>query len=111
MNRPSCDKLENLRRELAEPLPEPDARQMRELAGPVVDWVIRHWQTLAEQPVGSTPDRAAMESVLREAPPEQGQPFHRVLEEFQSRVAPFARRLNHPRFLAFVPSSASFYSV
>src|SRR5262245_12528854 len=98
MNWPASYKLEHLRRDLAEPLPHPDARQMRELAAPVIDWVIEHWQTLANQPIGVTPGRAAMEMMLREEPPEEGQDFSQVLAQFQAKIVPFARRLNHPRF-------------
>ncbi len=40
-----------------------------------------------------------------------GRAFAEVLQEFQEKVAPFACRVNHPRFLAFVPSAPTFLSV
>src|SRR3989442_12596599 len=52
-----------------------------------------------------------MEALLRERPPEEGQPFAQVFAEFQEKVAPYAFRVNHPRFLAFVPSAPTFLSV
>jgi glutamate/tyrosine decarboxylase-like PLP-dependent enzyme len=52
-----------------------------------------------------------MEKALREPPPEAGQDFSRVLEEFQTKVAPHACRIDHPRFLAFIPSAPTAYSV
>ncbi|HYT94093.1 MAG TPA: aminotransferase class V-fold PLP-dependent enzyme [Gemmataceae bacterium] len=46
-----------------------------------------------------------MEARLREPPPEEGADFARVLAEFEEKVAPFAMRVNHPRFLAFIPGA------
>jgi glutamate/tyrosine decarboxylase-like PLP-dependent enzyme len=48
---------------------------------------------------------------LREPPPESPSLFASVLEEFAANVAPFAVRVNHPRFLAFVPGAPTFVSV
>src|SRR5262249_59663464 len=55
--------------------------------------------------------RAELERLLREPPPERGQEFADVLGEFAAKVAPFACRVNHPRFLAFIPSAPTFLSV
>src|SRR5207253_461959 len=77
----------------------------------VLDWVLRHHATLPEQPIGLTGSRPHLETLLREPPPETGQPFEQVLAEFQEKVAAYAFRVNHPRFLAFVPGAPSFLSV
>ncbi len=52
-----------------------------------------------------------MEALLREPAPEAGGDFAAVLDEFAAKVAPYCFRINHPRFLAFVPSSLTFPSV
>jgi glutamate/tyrosine decarboxylase-like PLP-dependent enzyme len=52
-----------------------------------------------------------MEALLREPPPEAGRDFAAVLAEFDARVVAYCFRINHPRFLAFVPSSPTFLSV
>ncbi|MFL5243643.1 MAG: pyridoxal phosphate-dependent decarboxylase family protein [Gemmataceae bacterium] len=52
-----------------------------------------------------------MEALLREPPPETGQGFLAALGEFQDRVAPYAMRIDHPRFLAFIPTAPTFVSV
>src|SRR3989442_2150325 len=36
-------------------------------------------------------------------PPEEGEPFERVLERLAEDVLPFRSRGDHPRFLAFIP--------
>jgi glutamate/tyrosine decarboxylase-like PLP-dependent enzyme len=103
--------LSSLRRELAEPLPHPDEPTLRRSAHQAIDWLLQHLATLPEQAVGRTASRSEMERLLLEAPPEEGCGFDHGLDEFQTKVAPFAFRINHPRFLAFIPSAPSFVSV
>jgi glutamate/tyrosine decarboxylase-like PLP-dependent enzyme len=105
------DALGPLRQELEEPLPHPDSTQLESLSGQVIGWLIQHFRTLPDQTIGKTGCRKEMEALLRERPPEEGQPFAQVFAEFQEKVAPYAFRVNHPRFLAFVPSAPTFLSV
>jgi glutamate/tyrosine decarboxylase-like PLP-dependent enzyme len=52
-----------------------------------------------------------MEALLRQPPPERGSDLAAVLAEFAEKVAPYACRVNHPRFLAFIPSAPTFLAV
>lgn len=103
--------LEQLRQELATPLPHPDPAAIHELGRAALDWVAGHWASLPEQAVGRTGTRSELENLLREPPPEHGSSFEQVLADFQEKVATFAFRINHPRFLAFVPAAPTFWSV
>lgn len=103
--------LDRLRRDLARPLAAPGAGPSRELAVQAMDWVLDHLATLPEQPIGRTASRAEMEQRLREPAPEQGRPPEAVFATFREQIAPFAFRVNHPRFLAFIPSAPAFASV
>jgi glutamate/tyrosine decarboxylase-like PLP-dependent enzyme len=78
---------------------------LQEHAGQVTGWVLRHLTTLPEQRVGCTATRPQMEALLRQSPPEEGSDVADVLAEFEAKVAPFAMRVNHPRFLAFIPGA------
>jgi aromatic-L-amino-acid/L-tryptophan decarboxylase len=101
----------HLRRTVAEPLPHPDAAALLAAGNHALAWVLQHFATLPDQEIGRTLDRATAESLLREPPPEQGRDFLDVLAEFADKVAPNAFRVNHPRFLAFVPSAPVFPSI
>ena len=92
-------------------MPHPEADELRACAGLTLDWLLRHHATLPDQPIGQAASRADMERLLREPPPEVGRDFAAVLGEFADKVAPFACRVNHPRFLAFVPGAPTFLSV
>jgi glutamate/tyrosine decarboxylase-like PLP-dependent enzyme len=100
-----------LRHRVAAPLPHPDLDALRALGEEVLARALHHHATLPEQPIGSPASRADMERLLREPPPEDGCDFTALLDDFAARVAPFACRVNHPRFLAFIPSAPSFLSV
>jgi glutamate/tyrosine decarboxylase-like PLP-dependent enzyme len=103
--------IDDLRRLCATPLPHPDTAALRDLGGQVLEWLLRHHATLPDQPVGLSASRAQMEAMLREPPPEAGRDFAEVLAEFGAKVAAYSFRINHPRFLAFIPSSLTFLSV
>jgi glutamate/tyrosine decarboxylase-like PLP-dependent enzyme len=106
-----AERLRQLRGELAGPLPHPDPAELRALCERVCSWALHHHSTLPEQTVGRGASRAEMEALLREPPPEFGRDFAEVLAEFQERVMPYAVRVNHPRFLAFIPGAPTFFSV
>lgn len=103
--------LEHLRSQLAEPLCHPDIASMEQMAGQTLAWVIEHFRTLPQQEIGLTAAPEEMAALLGQPAPEAGTDFSRVLAEFSERVAPYAFRVNHPRFLAFIPGAPSFLSI
>ncbi len=103
--------LDDLRRLCAAPLPHPDDDALRDYAQQALGWVLHHQATLSEQGIGLTASRPQMEELLRRPPPDEGRDFAEVLADFEAKVAAYCFRINHPRFLAFVPSSLTFISV
>jgi glutamate/tyrosine decarboxylase-like PLP-dependent enzyme len=100
-----------LRAELARSLPHPDASQSKQLATDAVEWLTNHFDSLPRQAIGMTASRKDMEKLLSESPPDAGRPFANVIQEFAEHVVPYAFRVNHPRFLAFIPSAPNLVSV
>lgn len=105
------NRLDELRAALAGPLPHPEEPELRAQAELVLDWLLHHHATLPDQPIGRRAGPAEMAALLHEPPPETGRDFAAVLEEFTARVAPYACRVNHPRFLAFIPSAPTWLAV
>jgi aromatic-L-amino-acid/L-tryptophan decarboxylase len=66
---------------------------------------LHHHATLPDQPIGQSVSRAAMEALLQEDPSEVGEEFAGLLTQFNEVVASHACRINHPRFLAFIPAA------
>src|SRR5262245_41520409 len=103
--------LDEMRRQLAAPHPHPDLATLQQYSELTVQWLLKHFATLPEQAIGLTASRPEMEARLKEPPPERGRDFGEILKEFEEKIAPFAFRVNHPRFLAFIPSTPNFVSV
>jgi glutamate/tyrosine decarboxylase-like PLP-dependent enzyme len=105
------DSLDVLRRELAAPHFHPDLPSLKQYADEVLAWVLQHHATLPDQEIGRPASRAEMEALFREPAPEAGTDFAAVLAQFDKHVAPHAFRINHPRFLAFIPGTPTFFSM
>jgi aromatic-L-amino-acid decarboxylase len=103
--------LESLRQACAAPLPEPGAEEIEQAIRSVAEFLRADFFGLPASSVGQTASRAQMESLLRQAAPEEGAPFANVLQDLKDKVVPFSLRPNHPRFLAFVPSAPTFTSI
>ena len=103
--------LNELRRACAKPLTHPEVSALQQYSEQTLTWLLEQFHSLAELPVGRTASVQTMESLLREPAPEIGQGFSAALGEFQDKVAPFAMRIDHPRFLAFIPTAPTFLSI
>jgi glutamate/tyrosine decarboxylase-like PLP-dependent enzyme len=64
-------------------------------------WLAEQDAGLADAPLGRATTPSDLNAGLRQ-PPEAGRDFGDVLSIFGEHVAPFAKRIDHPRFLAFV---------
>lgn len=82
--------------------------QMRALGYRVVDAIVEHFEKLPDKPPSRRRTRAALEALLREPPPEHGQPVEAVLEQALSTVFANMMHVDHPRFFAFVPGPSNF---
>ena len=85
--------------------------EMRELGYRAVDLLLERWTELEDGPAWIGGTRRELEPELREDAPESGAPAGEILEEAVSRVLEKASPTDHPRFLAFVPSSPTWPSV
>lgn len=82
--------------------------EMRALGYRVVDVLVEHFATLAEQPVKGWGSRAELEALFREPAPEGPSAPGAVMARLERDLMPFFVRINHPRFFAFVPSPSNF---
>lgn len=90
-------------------LEDPD--EMRRSGYRVVDAIVERWSHLAEGPPWQAATRDVTEPLLHGPPPEDGRELDPLLDRIVDDVMPLAGRIDHPRFLAFIPSSPSWASV
>jgi aromatic-L-amino-acid decarboxylase len=103
--------IDDLRRACAVPLDHPTLAWMRQASTQVTEFLIADYAGLGDKLVGRSAGREAMESLLRQPPPQDGQDVNEVLQEIAAKVLPHTIRTHHPRFLAFVPGAPSFVSI
>jgi glutamate/tyrosine decarboxylase-like PLP-dependent enzyme len=82
--------------------------EMRAIGYRVVDMIVDHMSGIGETPVVSTASRAEMESRLRAPLPEEGTTSAELLDQVAGDVLGMIAQVDHPRFLAYVPSPGNF---
>ena len=87
------------------------AEEMRRLAEAATARLIGRLEGLRDERPWRGAPRSELEPLLREPPPEEGRDPVAVLERAVRDVLPVAARVDHPRFLAFVPSAPTWPGV
>jgi glutamate/tyrosine decarboxylase-like PLP-dependent enzyme len=90
---------------------ELDPARMRELGHQVVDLLVDRIASLDSQPAWRGAGRAELEARLRTGPPTEAEPFESLLRVLREDVLEHAARVDHPRFLGFVPGSPTWPGV
>jgi len=86
---------------------------MRELGYRAVDALVERWSTLEDGKPWNGAGRDELDLRLGAAvpAPEEGEGAEAVLEAALTRILPVAARVDHPRFLAYIPSAPTWPSV
>jgi glutamate/tyrosine decarboxylase-like PLP-dependent enzyme len=79
--------------------------EMRALGYAMVDAVVARHAGLRDGAPWRGGDRAELEALFREPCPEEGRDPAEVLSRATREILPRAGRIDHPRFMAFVPAS------
>jgi aromatic-L-amino-acid/L-tryptophan decarboxylase len=90
-----------------------DPETMRSLGYRAVDALVERWATLAESPPWVGADREVLDALRPPGSPapEAGLGAAETLEEALEQVLAPAARVDHPRFLAYIPSAPNWPSV
>lgn len=85
--------------------------EMRRLGYAVVDAVVARHAGLRNGAPWRGGSRAELEDILREPCPEEGRDADVVMARALAEILPRAGRIDHPRFMAFVPSSPAWPAI
>jgi len=89
---------------------EPSADEMRRLVEATMERVVRHIESLPEQPSFDVDGGDAVARVLRESMPEEGTDFGAILNVLFDQAAPKSFNTAGPGYLAYIPGGGIFYS-
>ena len=73
----------------------------------IVDWIAGYLENPRDFPVLPDMQPGVLARRLPRSAPEKGEPMDSILEDFHKLVVPAVTHWNHPRFMAYFPSSAS----
>lgn len=96
-------------REARYPL-EPDGDAMRRLVELAMDHIVRHVESLPQQPAADTVGADALARSMIEPIPETGSPYEELLDLVFERLAPKSFNTAGPGYLAYIPGGGLFHS-
>src|SRR5260370_2404525 len=82
--------------------------EFRRYGHEVVDWMANYLENIRSYPVLPATQRGAVVDLLPAAAAEQGESMDAILEDFERTIVPRVTHWNHPRFLAYFATSASY---
>ena len=73
----------------------------------MIDWIADYYERVESFPVMSQVQPGEVRGKLPDAPPIQGEPFERVMEDVERVILPGITHWQSPNFFAFFPANAS----
>src|SRR5438132_9488120 len=89
--------MQNRQQELGDTSPEDFRKQLHELA----DWIADFRQNLGSLPVAPNDKPGAILAALPAEPPEEGEPFEKILSDVDRLIVPGMVHWSHPMFLGY----------
>jgi aromatic-L-amino-acid decarboxylase len=87
--------------------PSLDPEQFRRQAHEIVDWMADYLRDVGGRPVQPASEPGAVRAALPAAPPLAGEPFERIMADFERIIVPGLTHWGHPGFLAYFPANTS----
>lgn len=84
-----------------------DPAEFRRFGHRVIDWVAGFLEHPEEWPVLADVQPGDLLDLLPDAAPEDGEPFDRVLDDFERLIPPATTHWNHPGFMAYFATTGS----
>src|SRR3972149_381175 len=84
-----------------------DREALRAAGHEVVDWIAEYLARIEDYPVLSRVRPGSIRHNLPAHPPEEPEPFSRILDDFRGLIVPGITHWNHPGFMAYFSSSGS----
>lgn len=103
----------NLPRNNPPPKPHPlelSGDEMREMVALAMERIVSHIEGLPEQPMHATRGGKKLARSMREALPERGTPFKKLLRGLFGKVIPASLNTASPGYLAYIPGGGIFHA-
>jgi aromatic-L-amino-acid decarboxylase len=88
-----------------------DIKAFRKHAHELVDWMASFLEEIESYPVRSQVQPGEIKKQLPENPPQKGESFELIMEDFKSIILPGMTHWQHPSFFAYFPANSSYPSL
>ena len=88
-----------------------DISTFRKNASQIIDWIAQYYEHIEGYPVKSAVKPRDVYNQLPVKPPEHGEDFRILLEDFENIIVPGITHWQHPNFFAYFPANSSFPSI
>ncbi|MDX2305793.1 MAG: pyridoxal-dependent decarboxylase [Microscillaceae bacterium] len=88
-----------------------NSQDFRKEAHKLVDWMADYFENIEQYPVKSQLAPQDIYRQIPDSPPQQGEPFEQIFEDFQQKILPGITHWQHPSFFAYFNGNNSFPSV
>lgn len=85
--------------------------EFRRYGHALIDWIADYRAQIATRPVMAQTTPGAVKAQLPPSPPDQPEPFERVMHDLDAIVLPNVSHWAHPRFFGYFPSNGDLSSV
>jgi aromatic-L-amino-acid decarboxylase len=83
------------------------ADEFRKTGHKLIDWIAEYLRSIEDYPVLSDAKPGSILSRLPDNPPEAGESFDRILEDFEQIIVPGITHWNHPKFFGYFSITGS----
>jgi aromatic-L-amino-acid decarboxylase len=73
----------------------------------LIDWIADYFENINDLPVFPPVKPGDIKKRLPKSPPKKGEPFEKILSDFNKIIVPGTTHWNHPKFLAYFNSTGS----
>ena len=81
--------------------------EFRQHAHQLADWMADYFRDVGTKPVTPGVQPGDILQQIASGPPEQGEPFHRLFQQFREIIMPGMTHWNHPGWFAYFPANNS----
>ena len=92
---------------LAPDLGDMSKEDFRRLGHDLIDWVADYFEQIDERPVLAAMEPGDLKAKLPAAPPAQGEPMEKIIEDLDRLIVPALTHWCHPSFFAYFATSTS----
>ncbi|KII85888.1 hypothetical protein PLICRDRAFT_44310 [Plicaturopsis crispa FD-325 SS-3] len=88
-----------------------DIEQFRKAGYQAIDRICDYWYSLQDKPVASSVEPGYLRRALPSSPPDIGEDFELIADDYQKLIVPGLSHWQHPSFFAYFPTGSSFEGI